>query len=309
MAVAAAALVACGRPMTAPPSTYPANVVVFYDEDSNGIAGALENVRLPGVVVKATAGSVSTAATTAPGTGRAWLAVPEGASTLAVDESSLPPFFVAWPLGIGGPPAGDVYVAAALPIGDNRPDTYLGFGDSLTRDSGYLAELEYALAAYFGAAHAINGGTFGSHSGDGAYRIHDVLAAQRPAYTLILYGTNDWDEAPCRARLDCGTVENLRYMITAAKAAQSLPFLATIVPVNTGYDAGAPPERNVWVAEQNVQIRALARHEGAVLVDLEKAFLAEPSLGALFEDHIHPNARGRALIAREFLNGITKRKG
>jgi lysophospholipase L1-like esterase len=264
---------------------------------------------LPGVVVEASDGSARTAATTAAGTGRAWLAVPEGTSTLAVDASSLPPFFVVPPLGIGAPPAGDLFVAAALPIGENRPDTYLGFGDSLTRDSGYLSELESALAAYFGAAHTINAGEFGSHSGDGAYRIHAVLAAQRPAYTLILYGTNDWDEAPCRTRLDCGTVENLHYMIAAVKAAKSLPFLATLVPVNTGYDAGAPPERNVWVAEQNVQIRALARQEGAVLVDLEKAFLAEPSLGALFEDHIHPNGRGRALMAGEFLNAITKRKG
>jgi lysophospholipase L1-like esterase len=302
--VAAFGAFGCGRPIAAPRPTFPTNVVVFYDEDGNGVDASTEVVRLPEVVVRGPASS----ATTGVNTGRAVLALPQGADTLVVDEGSLPPFFTARALPIGVPATGDVFFAATLPIGSNQPDTYMGVGDSITQNSGYLDELQVRLAVYFGAARTINEGRSGTHSGDGAYRIEEALATRRPAYTLILYGTNDWDESACRNRFECGTIENLRYMIHAAQAAHSLPFVATIMPVNVGYNSGAPPERNIWVAQQGVLIRALAAQEGAVLVDLEKAFLAEPSLPPLFEDHVHPSPEGRSLIARTFLAAITKRQ-
>src|SRR6185436_15591756 len=99
-------------------------------------------------------------------------------------------------------------------------------------------------------------------------------------------------ERLCQERFECGTIPNLRQMIRDAKAERSLPFVATLLPVNVGYNASVPPERNAWVARQGMLIRALAAEEGAVLVDLEKAFLAQPSLASLFEDNIHPSPAG-----------------
>jgi lysophospholipase L1-like esterase len=97
-------------------------------------------------------------------------------------------------------------------------------------------------------------------------------------------------------------------MVMGAKGAQSLPFLATIPPVNVGYSNNATPERQDWVHRMDDLIRSLARDEGAVLVDLEKAFLAEPDQASLFNDHIHPSPKGVAIIVREFFSAITQRQ-
>jgi hypothetical protein len=56
-------------------------------------------------------------------------------------------------------------------------------------------------------------------------------------------------------------------------------------------------------------VRSMAKQEGAPVADLEAAFLAEPSLPALYSDHIHPNDSGYAIIAREFFNAITSPRG
>jgi hypothetical protein len=55
----------------------------------------------------------------------------------------------------------------------------------------------------------------------------------------------------------------------------------------------------------NELVRPMARQEGALLADLEAAFLREPALPPLFSDHIHPSDRGYEIIAREFFRAIT----
>jgi hypothetical protein len=56
----------------------------------------------------------------------------------------------------------------------------------------------------------------------------------------------------------------------------------------------------------NELIRPMALAEGAVLVDLEAAFLREPDLASLFVDHIHPNDAGYEIIASEFFAAISR---
>lgn len=308
LVLAVAAAIGCGRssgvstPAPAQP-TFNIKVDLFYDENGDGAPNAGENVRLPNVRLRA--GS-ATAVTTS--TGEASLFVTAGSQALTADPSSLPPYFTVAPLAIDASAAGDIALAARLPIGSNRPNTYMGVGDSTTSISGYLDDLRVQLDAYFGAAHTINEGIFGSRSEEGSARIYDDLAHDRPAYTLILYGVNDWNEAFCQSRFPCGTVDNLRYMVQAAKAMNSLPIIATILPVNVGYSKDATPERNVWIANMNALIRKMAAEEGAVLVDLEKAFLAQPDLRPLFIDYVHPSPEGRALMAHEFFLSITTRR-
>jgi lysophospholipase L1-like esterase len=301
----AAMLAGCGRSATGPGSipAAPTNVVVFYDENGNGVRDAHEAVQLPNALVRDGSSSARTGAS-----GRAVLTAPAGSASLSIDLSSLPPFFLAAPLAAHLPAAGDVLLPVTLPIGANHPNTYMGVGDSITSNSGYLDDLQAQLRAYFGAARTINEGQYGTRSQDGAYRIYGILAEHRPAYTLILYGTNDWNERLCQSRFPCYTIDSLRYMLTAVKANGSLPVLATLMPVNTGYSAEAPPERNEWIARMNALIRALAPEQGAVLVDLNQAFLAQPDLKPLFSDYVHPSAAGRALIAQTFFDALTKRR-
>ena len=59
----------------------------------------------------------------------------------------------------------------------------------------------------------------------------------------------------------------------------------------------------------DVLIRDLAASEGALLVDLEAAFLREPDLSSLFADHVHPNDRGYKIMADEFFRAITRPRG
>jgi hypothetical protein len=55
----------------------------------------------------------------------------------------------------------------------------------------------------------------------------------------------------------------------------------------------------------DARIRELARAEGAVVADLEAAFLARPALRALYTDHIHPNDEGYEVMAQAFFEAIT----
>jgi lysophospholipase L1-like esterase len=286
--------------------------VVFYDENGDGRAGPDETVGVGDVEVQAG----SQTARSAKGSGRAVITgVPAGNPSVTVRASSLPPFYVApppVPATVPQPAGDDVMVPLTLPIGDNRHHTYMGFGDSITvgegssDDAGYRDRLQAKLHQHFGRADVINQGIAGTRSNHGAGRIDDTLSRERPAYTLILYGTNDWNQNECKTAFPCFTIDSLRQMVRATRFYQSLPLLATIPPCNVGFDARASPERQEFIRKMNELIRPLAAEERAVLVDLEAALLEPGNLADLFVDHIHPNDAGYEIIASEFFAAITR---
>ena len=201
-------------------------------------------------------------------------------------------------------------LASAVSAADEapRPHTYMAFGDSITEGAGssdelgYRPRLEAALRDRFGQALVINEGTPAADSRRGQRTIAAALRRHRPAATLILLGTNDWDDTP---REPASTANALRRIVREVKAHGSRPYLATIPPTNTGFDANVPPARNEWVARTNVLIRELARDEGAVLVDLHAAFVSAGAPAALFADGVHPNDAGYAVIANSFFEALT----
>jgi lysophospholipase L1-like esterase len=286
--------------------------VVFYDENGNGTVDPGELVHVPDVellVGARSARSDSSGRTVITG-------VPAGHPTVGVRAQTLPPFFTVPAGGVPATvpqPAGvDVMVPLALPIGTNRPNTYMGFGDSITEGegssngTGYRDRLQSKLVQHLGRATVLNQGIFGTRSNAGALRIDQSLQATRPAYTLIIYGTNDWNQSECKTNFPCFTIDSLRQMVRAARFFNSLPLLATIPPCNVGFDDRATPERQDWIARMDDLIRTAAREEGAVLVDIHAALMRQPSLSALFVDHIHPNDSGYEIIATEFFNAITR---
>lgn len=298
---------------TPPAATYELVAVVFYDENGNGVADPGELVHVPDVELQVgsrTARSESSGRTVITG-------VPAGRPTVTVRSATLPPFFAPPGAGVAAvvpqPAGADVMVPLTLPIGSNLPNTYMGFGDSITvgegssDDQGYRERLRSKVVQHFGGrATVLNQGISGTRSNAGANRIDQSLRANRPAYTLILYGTNDWNQSECKTNFPCFTIDSLRQMVRAAKFFQSLPLLATITPCNLGNDDRCTPERQDWIHRMDDLIRAAAREEGAVMVDLEAAFLRQPSLGALLVDHIHPNDAGYEIIATEFYNALTR---
>jgi lysophospholipase L1-like esterase len=298
-----------GTSPTAPVSRHPVQLVLFYDENGNGTAEPTENAAVPDVDVDI-AGQTGRSAKV---TGLTMVPdVPDGPHTVALRGSSLPPYYrlAGAAPSVSVPQAAASAVGLTLPIGGNRPNRYLAFGDSITeglgsRDvDGYHGPLEEALQRHFGRGVVEADGLGGSKSDDGSARITGVINRVRPAYTLILYGTNDWKR--CNGEVPCITVGSLQSMIGAVKSISSLPVLGTIPPVNPHDNL---PERNEWVTNMNVAVRAMAAQEGVPVADVHAAFVRDANghLEDLFVDLVHPNDRGYRLIANEFFKAITTR--
>ena len=306
-------LAACGgggsSPTHPPGPSDPGNTVVavvYYDEDGDGNSGSFERARIPDVDVLVGGRS----ARSEKGTGRAVVSgVAAGAQTVSLRPETLPPFYrpgasvpIQVPLGEGS----QVFLPVTLPIGpDSLPDVYMAFGDSLTKgegfSGGYPARLEGMLRVHFADAVVANRGADATNSYEALERLQRNLTGNRPAITLILYGTNDWHIQGCQNTPSaCPTPENLRIVVQRVKDFGSLPFLATIPPVNPAINPG----RNDWVAAVNNKIRPVAQEEGAFLVDLFEAFRKKPDLASLFSDDVHFNDAGYQVMAEAFFEAI-----
>ncbi len=293
---------------TPPASLHAVTASVYYDQNRNNSVDADEGVRLGDVVLQI--GSASGRTETA--TGRAVVqGVPAGTHPIVVQLSSLPPFFMPGnQVTIDVPRSGEVFVPVALPIGRNNLFRYLVSGDSISQgvgsdnEAGFRPRLQSRLSGHYHvSASMFYRGGGGGTSDDGAVRIARDLGLLEPAYTLIGWGTNDWNG--CGPPATCRTVSNLRSLIRDVKLAESLPCVATILPPNVGYDSLAPPSRGQWVVEMNALIKAMAQEEGALVVDLHAAFMrAGPS--GLFVDHVHPNSRGYEVIADAWFDALTR---
>jgi lysophospholipase L1-like esterase len=279
--------------------------IVFYDRNANGVQDPGDHavpdvdVIIGGRTGRSVVGSGMATASN----------VPAGTQQVALRAESVPPFFVAGALPAVQAPSGDpVRIPLTLPIRNNRPDYYVAFGDSITRGEGvttaqsYPARLQSRLIAHFNDAFVNNRGGDATNSFEGVERFRRNVPANEPAYVLILYGTNDWNDPPCQdITPSCQTVPNLRQMVRMARAEGTLPIVGTIIPTNP---ALTPQGRNDWVDVTNAQIKAMAAAEGAFVADLNQAFKNQPNLPALFSDHIHPSAAGYDLIAQGFFEAI-----
>jgi lysophospholipase L1-like esterase len=304
LALLALPLATCaGSPPTSAPGI---EFVVFVDDDGDGRLGAAEIARVPGVALVAN--------------GERWVSGSDGRATLraapgtplGIDPATLPPYHRAPAALVAG--SAPLAVPLALPIGSNRPGVYLAFGDSITEghnfegDAAYLPFLEAKLRERFGRATLVNRGVGSQKSDQGAARIEATLAEVRPAFTLVMLGTNDWTKKPCnrveKLETTCFTLPSLRAIVAAVRAAGSLPVLATVPPVNVGASALTPPQRRDWVEAVNQRLRAWARAERLPLADTEAAFARDGGGAALFFDHLHPSARGQQRIADAFYEAL-----
>jgi lysophospholipase L1-like esterase len=295
-----------GTPPPAPGS--PVSGYLFYDENGNGAADSNEIVRLPSVGV-AIGGQN---ATTATGGRFSIASVPNGAQTGQARPDTLPAYYTATSISLTVPSTGDVPVPARLVIGSrNRPNVYLAFGDSITdgegsSGGGYLGYLESSMKSFWGKADVVNDGDPGTRSNTGRARLPGHLAEIRPAYTLILYGTNDWNEPACRNAFPCYTIDSLRSMIQDTKSAGAWPIVATIPPVNPNYVDRQAAERNAWVKNMNDLIRSMAAAERCPVAEVYGDFMKQPSLPPLYYDFLHPNDTGYQIISQSFFRAITQ---
>ena len=289
----------------APPALHPVSVTVFYDENGNGVRDKGEDVRLPDVLVEASGMSSRTTA------GTAHFELPEGVHEVSIAPGTLPPFYAAGaPVRVDVPRDREVAIPVGLPIGANHPNTYLAFGDSITEGEGssdgrgFCQRLEVRLRRHLGEARVESDGISGANTDRGIRRIKDSLGKAHPAYTLVLLGTNDWDDSRPPEQVAQETVANLRTILRRVKAEGSNPVVSTLPPPNVGFDWRVPRERDQWVVLVNRLIVPMAKEEGAVLADLYGAFSRQPTSPKLFKDHLHPNDHGYEVIAEAFFETI-----
>ena len=310
-----ATLAACGggggstsgpTPVQSSGPTFSVAGAVFYDENGNGTLDAGESVRVPDVTVQIGTATGKTSKVlgefTVPG-------VPAGTQQVTLSRATLPPFYAApATVTVTVPQTQGLLIPVTLPIGTNRPNVYMGFGDSITigegspDNRGYRPALEDRLAGFFGRGSVGADGIDATRSNAGANRIDISLNRARPAYTLILYGTNDFNVLDCKGNPPCFTIDSLRNIVLSVRGSRSLPILSTIIPANP--NAALQPDRNLWVADMNVRIRALAKELSVPLADPEPLFTKDPNFERLYFDHVHPNNSGYDHIAEAFFTAI-----
>jgi lysophospholipase L1-like esterase len=289
--------------------TYSLSAIVFYDQNGNGQLDGSEGARVPGVEVLVGTGR----GTSAPGTGVAVVTgIREGAQSVTVRTDSLPAYYQAGPaLSVQVPGTSEVRIPLTLPIGGNKPNLYLGLGDSITLGEGssdrrgYGTKLQNLLGAHFGRAEVVLRGRSGDSSIETEEVTRRTLRDHDPAYTLILLGTNDWQDQTCQNQgpSACFTIEALSSIVDQVRDWDSLPVLGTIIPGNPNL---VPAGRNAWNDDMNARIKALAQQKQVPLADLNADFKATGNLPSLFADDVHPNDAGYQVLAQGWWKAVSR---
>lgn len=186
------------------------------------------------------------------------------------------------------------HLADGHDFGNNNPNLYVAFGDSITYGSGASAQDSYPTKlAIMMQRTVINEGYPGVSSYVGADLVQQILNDYKPGFLLILFGVND---------LIMGygeevAIGNLQYICQAAIDNKTIPVIATLTPV-----AG---EHHIWassVDRLNALIRQLAANMNVAIVDLDAAFKWDAVY--LQNDGLHPNAQGYNLMAITFYDVV-----
>lgn len=157
--------------------------------------------------------------------------------------------------------------------------TLLAFGDSLTHGTGAGPDEDYPsiLARQLGR-HVVNAGVPGETTGGGLARLPAVLAETRPALVILCLGGNDFLQQTPSADV----AANLRAMVQLCRAAGADVVLVGVP--RPGLLLKADPLYAELAAELKVPLE-----NDAIAGILQR--------GSLKSDHIHPNARGYAVLA------------
>jgi lysophospholipase L1-like esterase len=313
-------LVGCGSSSTGPKTptptaagpTFSVPTVVFLDDNNDGVQGADEPAVVPYALIEI-GGQV---ATSAEGTGGATVGGVK-AGTYPINFRKLPPYYQPGQAKTATvPPTGTILVPVTLNAENSTPGLYLSSGDSISQgipgsidDTGYRSILEARLQAAFVRTRMEYRGGGGYASDHAAFRIDRDLRILNPSFVLVGWGTNDWNPQPnlpgCQAdpAPPCPLIDNLRSVIDSVKRSNALATLSTLTPPHTTL---SPVERYNWVLKANDLIRALAKEEGVLLVDLGDAFIKTGNVNDYMFDYLHPNDKGYKLIADTFFKALTE---
>ncbi|MEZ5286723.1 MAG: SGNH/GDSL hydrolase family protein [Vicinamibacterales bacterium] len=196
---------------------------------------------------------------------------------------------------------------------------FLAFGDSVTygiiatqnpagdpfyllRDAGpaaYPSVLGQLLAGRYvtQAPVVVNAGRGGEKAVDGVGRLAGAIDTHRPDILLLLDGYNDLGLGEAGVAPGLSAVND---MVKIARFRGVRVFLATLTPPNHQATRGLS---NALISDFNDGIRAIARGENVVVVDLYGAMQAD-SNRYNSDDQRHPNEAGYRKMAETFFDVI-----
>jgi lysophospholipase L1-like esterase len=196
---------------------------------------------------------------------------------------------------------------------------FLAFGDSITAgvvatfnpagsppyllrsltDTSYPSVLQQLLRQRYSTqtVTVLNEGKGGERAVDGVGRAFSVFNANRPEVVLIMDGYNDLGIGEAGIEPAISAIND---MVKDARFRGARVFVATLTPPPVNVNRGIS---NTTIVRFNDRLKAMARGENAVLVDVYAAFAPDPNRYNS-DDGRHPNEAGYRLIAETFLAAI-----
>jgi lysophospholipase L1-like esterase len=196
--------------------------------------------------------------------------------------------------------------AAVPPAPGSAARARTGVGGRLGPAVSYPNRLQALLSErYVGQTIEVtNEGVGGEEIQSGAASLLQTLGRDGPEALLLLEGIHNINARHAAAISE--VVGGLRGMIQEARTRGIVVFVGTLLPEREGgcraFDYG--DQVNDIIAA-NVQIRSMVGSEGAVLVDLYRAFDGRTAI-LLGEDGLHPSAAGYERIAEAFFAAIAQ---
>ncbi len=197
----------------------------------------------------------------------------------------------------GSPPVFPVEASAAR--------ARLGVRGTVFSTVAYPNKLQGLLAARYPgqAIDVVNEGVGGEDVRAGAADFSRVLVGGEPTAVLLLEGVNNINARQAAAIPD--VVSSLRGMVQAGRSRGFVVFVGTLLPQREGgCRAGDYADGVDDIVAANVLIRSMVGSEGAILVDLYRAFVGRTAI-LLGADGLHPSAAGYEAMAEAFSAAIS----
>jgi lysophospholipase L1-like esterase len=194
---------------------------------------------------------------------------------------------------------GEVSQLTVTRLGNDAPNYRLLVIPSASYPTQLLSRLRARYTAQVASLEVTNAGRAGEWAEDGAVRLPGVMSTVRPEAVLLLEGLNELSALTAMS----GVLRATNAIDTMAKEVRNRGarlFLATLPPTRSTGPRAVPAS---LMLSLNAQIRATARGEGAVVVDLHGA-LSTDVTRYIGPDGAHPTEAGYERIADTFLAAI-----
>ena len=144
-------------------------------------------------------------------------------------------------------------------------------------------------------------GVGGETTGQSLARL-DAAIFGKAGFIVILVGANDAVRTEAGRQTVAETEANMRLIINAALKQKLIPIICTLQFFDDRNNARLRRVNNV-IVQINAIYRKIAQESGIYLADINRVFRRDFSL---YQDDVHPNARGYRLISYVIFDTINK---